>query len=302
MLWHQNSGAKPLPLNSGAMTFLVPNSILLTLATMIYVKVITMNKRLGKAQVRILIPNVIFAFDHLIYEFTITFSLLFKRWPYSLRINCGNFEDHIVTENTKNSNAIKDKIGNGNITRFWHDKWYGDVCFKEKFHRLFNLELQKDASVALKLQNPNVALSFRRPPRSGDLSVKSAREEIDKHVLVVSSSHMRWSKVLPIKLNVFLWRLMLKPAITFSSVVRYPWICFGCLVVGGTSKSLALLVLFPGRRGSTELDSILLEEPLKGMIFDNIVSHTFFWVNNRCRKFNVNRVAWLNDPLNAIVM
>ncbi|GKC14076.1 hypothetical protein Tco_1010858 [Tanacetum coccineum] len=30
MLWHQNSGAKPLPLNSGAMAFLMPNSILLT--------------------------------------------------------------------------------------------------------------------------------------------------------------------------------------------------------------------------------------------------------------------------------
>ncbi|GJW91757.1 hypothetical protein Tco_0169310 [Tanacetum coccineum] len=30
MIWHQNSGAKPLPLNSGAMAFLVPNSILLT--------------------------------------------------------------------------------------------------------------------------------------------------------------------------------------------------------------------------------------------------------------------------------
>ncbi|GKD15809.1 RNA-directed DNA polymerase, eukaryota, reverse transcriptase zinc-binding domain protein [Tanacetum coccineum] len=43
----------------------------------------------------------------------------------------------------------------------------------------------------------------------GDLSVKSAREEIDKHVLVVSSSHMRWSKVLLIKLNVFLWRMFL---------------------------------------------------------------------------------------------
>ncbi|GKG56499.1 hypothetical protein Tco_0579823, partial [Tanacetum coccineum] len=30
MLWHQNSGGKPLPLNSGAMAFMVPNSILLT--------------------------------------------------------------------------------------------------------------------------------------------------------------------------------------------------------------------------------------------------------------------------------
>nr|GFD02167.1 RNA-directed DNA polymerase, eukaryota, reverse transcriptase zinc-binding domain protein [Tanacetum cinerariifolium] len=52
-------------------------------------------------------------------------------------------------------------IGNGNTTRFWHDIWYGDICFKEKFKGLFNLELQKDANVAFKLQ------SFRRPPRSG---------------------------------------------------------------------------------------------------------------------------------------
>nr|GEZ28386.1 RNA-directed DNA polymerase, eukaryota, reverse transcriptase zinc-binding domain protein [Tanacetum cinerariifolium] len=109
-------------------------------------------------------------------------------------------------------------IGNGSTTRFWHDLWYGDICFKEKFKRLFNLELQKDVNVASILQVSNVASSFRRPPRSGiknsqfielrqilssislssvsdrwswtlyglgDFLVKSAREEIDKHVLVV---------------------------------------------------------------------------------------------------------------------
>nr|GEX53230.1 RNA-directed DNA polymerase, eukaryota, reverse transcriptase zinc-binding domain protein [Tanacetum cinerariifolium] len=57
-------------------------------------------------------------------------------------------------------------IGNGSTTRFWHDIWYGDICFKEKFKRLFNLVLQKDANVASKLQASNVASSFRRPPRS----------------------------------------------------------------------------------------------------------------------------------------
>ncbi|PWA35474.1 cytochrome P450 [Artemisia annua] len=97
------------------------------------------------------------------------------------------------------------------------DLWYGDVCFKEKFKWLFNLELQKDVSVASKFQMSNVVSSFRRSPRSGiensqllelehiissvslstasdrwswtlhglgEFSVKSAREEIDKHVLV----------------------------------------------------------------------------------------------------------------------
>ncbi|GJR18713.1 hypothetical protein Tco_0967240 [Tanacetum coccineum] len=47
-------------------------------------------------------------------------------------------------------------IGNGNATRFWHHRWCGDVCFKDRFHRLFNLELQKDVSVAFKLQAPTI--------------------------------------------------------------------------------------------------------------------------------------------------
>nr|GEZ48051.1 hypothetical protein [Tanacetum cinerariifolium] len=111
------------------------------------------------------------------------------------------------------------------VKKVWNK--YGDICFKEKFKRLINLELQKDANVASKLQDSNVASSFRRPPHSGiensqfielgqilssvslssvsdrwswtlhglgDFSVKSAREEIDKHVLAVSSSQNRWSK------------------------------------------------------------------------------------------------------------
>ncbi|GJT30911.1 gypsy type transposase [Tanacetum coccineum] len=107
---------------------------------------------------------------------------------------------------------------------------------------LFNLDLQKDASVAQKFHNPDFAVSFRRRPRGGieesqfqelssllysvalssssdrwswtlnghgDFSVKSAREEIDKHLLITSSSSTRWSKLLPIKLNVFAWRMLL---------------------------------------------------------------------------------------------
>nr|GEU92643.1 RNA-directed DNA polymerase, eukaryota [Tanacetum cinerariifolium] len=58
-------------------------------------------------------------------------------------------------------------IGNGNISKFPLDKWCGDVCFKEKFHRLYNLETHKDATVACKFQAPEFAFSFRRRPRSG---------------------------------------------------------------------------------------------------------------------------------------
>ncbi|GJS87984.1 RNA-directed DNA polymerase, eukaryota, reverse transcriptase zinc-binding domain protein [Tanacetum coccineum] len=279
-------------------------------------------------------------------------------------------------------------IGNGSTTRFWHDIWYGDICFKEKFKRLFNLELQKHANVASKLQASNVASSFRRPPRSGiensqfieleqilssislssvsdrwswtlhglgDFSVKSAREEIDKHVLVVSPSQNRWSKVLPIKLNVFSWRMMLDRLPTMSNlynrginitcilcpncgaaIENRNHLFFGCSM----SVDLARLIgrwrnihipifddssswdswfngmnLFSMQRRILEATFVSMrwhiwkfrnlsifssKKPWKERIFDDIVSHTYFWLGNRSRSFNVSMNVWLNDPLNTL--
>nr|GEX27542.1 RNA-directed DNA polymerase, eukaryota, reverse transcriptase zinc-binding domain protein [Tanacetum cinerariifolium] len=84
-------------------------------------------------------------------------------------------------------------IGNGNNTKYWHDKWYEDIIFKEKFHRLFNLESQKDVSVAHKLQCHDLASSFRRPPRSG--IEESQLTEISHLIscVVLSPSCDRWS-------------------------------------------------------------------------------------------------------------
>ncbi|GJV31473.1 hypothetical protein Tco_1391873 [Tanacetum coccineum] len=133
-------------------------------------------------------------------------------------------------------------IGDGSSFKFWHDVSFADVRLKDKFNRCFNLDLQQHASIALKLQNSNFASSFRRRPRSGikeaqfhelfnmiasvNLSSakdhwcwslvgsgvfldKSAREEIDKRMLITSPSPTQWSKVLHIKINVFLWCMFL---------------------------------------------------------------------------------------------
>ncbi|GKA39100.1 RNA-directed DNA polymerase, eukaryota [Tanacetum coccineum] len=144
-------------------------------------------------------------------------------------------------------------VGNGHSIKFWQDKWYGEVPFKDKFKRCFNLELQKDIYVALKLQSNDIALSFRRSPRSsieesqfgelnnlltsvvlsnamdrwsyclcghGNYSVKSAREYIDQQVLISSSTPTRWSKVIPIKLNIFMWRLALDKLPTRNNLAK----------------------------------------------------------------------------------
>nr|GEY40872.1 RNA-directed DNA polymerase, eukaryota [Tanacetum cinerariifolium] len=174
-----------------------------------------------------------------------------------------------------------------------------------------------------------------------DFSVKSAREVIDKHVLVVSPSQNRWSNVLPIRLNVFSWRMMLDRLPTMSNlhnrginITRV--LCPNCGVAienrnhrfFGCSMSVDLARLIgrwwnihipifddPSSWDSwlngmnlSSMQRRILEatiismwwhiwkfrnltlfsskKPRKDMIFDDIVSLTYFWLSNRCRSFN----------------
>ncbi|GJU02311.1 hypothetical protein Tco_1112649 [Tanacetum coccineum] len=60
----------------------------------------------------------------------------------------------------------KKRVGNGNDTRFWLDRWIGDKPLSVNFPRLFALELNKDVSVAVKMDT-SVYHSFRRSVRDG---------------------------------------------------------------------------------------------------------------------------------------
>ncbi|GJU75866.1 RNA-directed DNA polymerase, eukaryota, partial [Tanacetum coccineum] len=132
----------------------------------------------------------------------------------------------------------KKRIGNGNDTRFWFDCWIGDIPLRDKFPRLFALELDKEASVAVKLSTP-IENSFRRSARGGleqhlladmnsmldsvallnsgdrwvcDLAsdgnfrVKDVRNFIDDLFLPCQAVPTRWVKYIPIKVNIFAWR------------------------------------------------------------------------------------------------
>lgn len=83
--------------------------------------------------------------------------------------------------------------GNGNISKFWLDKWYGDVCFKEKFPRIYNLETNKGATVAYKFQSSDFAFSFRRHPRSGVEESQYLELLQLLSSVVLSSANDRWS-------------------------------------------------------------------------------------------------------------
>nr|GEZ63590.1 RNA-directed DNA polymerase, eukaryota, reverse transcriptase zinc-binding domain protein [Tanacetum cinerariifolium] len=132
----------------------------------------------------------------------------------------------------------KKRIENGRDTCFWYDNWLGDKPLKDLFPRLFALELNKEVTVAHKVQGV-VSSSFRRPVRAGsefqhltdlnllmesvslshscdrwicDLSgdgefrVKEVRNFLDNLFLPSYADATRWVKYIPIKINVFVWR------------------------------------------------------------------------------------------------
>ncbi|GJS46146.1 RNA-directed DNA polymerase, eukaryota [Tanacetum coccineum] len=84
---------------------------------------------------------------------------------------------------------VKKKVGNGEATSFWNDVWLGDSPLKQTYPRLYFLELDKHASVASKLRDNSLTISFRsdrwtwRLDSLGVFSVKSAREFIDDSLL-----------------------------------------------------------------------------------------------------------------------
>ncbi|GJR38028.1 RNA-directed DNA polymerase, eukaryota, reverse transcriptase zinc-binding domain protein [Tanacetum coccineum] len=115
-----------------------------------------------------------------------------------------------------------------------------DSPLKVLYPRLYYLDLDKQSSVATKLRDSSLISSFRRPPRggieeeqlkllvestssivlpqisdrwiwrldsSGEFLVKSARCFIDDSLLPNAGVPTRWVNVIPIKINIFAWRV-----------------------------------------------------------------------------------------------
>ncbi|GJV38519.1 RNA-directed DNA polymerase, eukaryota, reverse transcriptase zinc-binding domain protein [Tanacetum coccineum] len=134
------------------------------------------------------------------------------------------------------------KIGNGASCRFWDDIWCGNQPFKLQFPRIYQLESVKDCFIADRIGISDWIAVFWRPPRGGaetsqfnDLlslfqdvvlsdssdswmwsvdassgyTVASCRTLIDSNILDVAPKATRLNRLIPNKVNVFIWRLML---------------------------------------------------------------------------------------------
>ncbi|XP_071699246.1 uncharacterized protein [Rutidosis leptorrhynchoides] len=132
------------------------------------------------------------------------------------------------------------KLGNGRNTKFWKDKWLGNFTLESKFNRLYRLDNNPDCLICERLsvdngwnwdwsRNPptsaklhdlltdlsSVSLSntddtwFWNLGNDGNFHVSDARKLLDDLHLPTSSYHTRWSKFIPLKINIFIWRLIL---------------------------------------------------------------------------------------------
>ncbi|GJV02021.1 RNA-directed DNA polymerase, eukaryota, reverse transcriptase zinc-binding domain protein [Tanacetum coccineum] len=184
-------------------------------------------------------------------------------------------------QNLSNSGAnlfslVKKKVGNGEATSFWDDIWTTDTSLKLLFSRLHSMDLNKCCSVAVKMRDPSLISSFRRPPRgsvkeeqlwllediissvvlshssdrwiwrldsSGDFSVKSTRNYIDDSFLPKYEAPTRWIGSIPIKVNIFAWKVCLDKLPTRLNLslrgLDIPSIlCPICFVAGESSAHL----------------------------------------------------------------
>ncbi|GJV83357.1 RNA-directed DNA polymerase, eukaryota [Tanacetum coccineum] len=78
------------------------------------------------------------------------------------------------------------RIGDGQSTSFWKETWMGDIPL-----------------LVLSTSNDRWYFSLSS---SGEFSVKDTRLAIDDLVLPSHSEPTRWVKLIPIKINVFMWR------------------------------------------------------------------------------------------------
>ncbi|GJR39548.1 RNA-directed DNA polymerase, eukaryota [Tanacetum coccineum] len=98
-------------------------------------------------------------------------------------------------------------------------KWHVRRGFwgKQRYHRLYALEVKKTVDVASKLSQENLTWSFRRAPRSGveQDQLTDLTTYVEGVVLGVTpdrwfsevSTQTRWIKAVPIKVNIHAWKV-----------------------------------------------------------------------------------------------
>ena len=150
--------------------------------------------------------------------------------------------NHLHSSNVIPHDTLRFKVGCGSMIRFWKDVWLGDSSLESRYNRLFRLANNKDCLIRDRIGNGEWTWDWSRQilggqnlasftnllleignvqvgsssdsciweiSEDGNFSVGSTRRHIDDYYLPSMEPSTRWHKVLPRKVNVFIWRLIL---------------------------------------------------------------------------------------------
>nr|GEV06198.1 RNA-directed DNA polymerase, eukaryota, reverse transcriptase zinc-binding domain protein [Tanacetum cinerariifolium] len=125
------------------------------------------------------------------------------------------------------NSAIKRKVGNGRNTRFWKDLWCGDGTLEATYPRLIALASNRNVFVSDYWSMHAWNISWRRDIRGGwefdneeTFTVRSVRKSLDVKRLPGHAWATRWCNIIPIKVNVFVWRAFLSRLPTRTNLDR----------------------------------------------------------------------------------
>ncbi|PWA99646.1 RNA-directed DNA polymerase [Artemisia annua] len=122
------------------------------------------------------------------------------------------------------------KIGDGASTSFWEDTWCGNHALNSLVPRIYMLDTDRHCVVKDRVPFQDLCSNLRRHPRgariehvvlfeqgdswrwtlnSASFSVASVRYLIDSKLLDTDANATCWIRYIPMKVNIFIWRLML---------------------------------------------------------------------------------------------
>ncbi|GJX09413.1 RNA-directed DNA polymerase, eukaryota [Tanacetum coccineum] len=112
------------------------------------------------------------------------------------------------------------KLGNGDSTAFWEDLWCADGRLKDRYPRAYSLETCKSITVRFFkfLHGDRWVLGVLKG--SGDFSVSLIRNLIDSRVLPKGDLKTKWIRHVPIKVNIFAWKVMTNSLPTRFNISR----------------------------------------------------------------------------------
>nr|GEW96652.1 RNA-directed DNA polymerase, eukaryota [Tanacetum cinerariifolium] len=120
----------------------------------------------------------------------------------------------------------KKRIWDGYCTRFWYDNWICDKSLRDRFPRLFALEVEKEVLVTVKM-GASVVDSFRRAVRDGTERHQMLRLNSMLESVSLSSAQDRWicdlsgdGEFRVKEINVFAWRARRDCLPTRSNLIR----------------------------------------------------------------------------------